>query len=70
MKKELTQIVHELTKMNTKMEAIRVDLNHHIKRSDAHEIELSQFRVFRERLMGALQFLAFLATLATIYTIL
>ena len=49
---------------------IKVDVRHHIKRSDNHEVLIVELNKFKERALGAVALLMFLATMITIYEVL
>ena len=48
---------------------IKVDVRHHIKRSDMHEISIMELSRFKERVLGAIALLAFLGTMITVYEV-
>lgn len=65
----LEQIKKDIAGIKLDIAEMKVDVRHHIKRSDAHEVMIMLLSRFKERAIGALGFVTLVASLVTIYAI-
>jgi hypothetical protein len=65
-KEKLENIIENITEIKTDMAEMKVDVRHHIKRSDAHEDMILKLSITKERLLGAVGFIAFISTILAV----
>lgn len=65
----LEKIDENVNEIKLDIAEMKVDVRHHIKRSDAHEDNIIRLVKFKERVMGGVALITFISTLITIYMV-
>ena len=68
--KRIEDIAEDIAEIKTSIAEIKVDVRHHIRRTDQLEDRVLTLNVTKERLLGAVGFIGFLATILAIARVL
>jgi hypothetical protein len=65
----LDKILQQIQVIQIDISKMQVDLAHHIKRSDAHEVDISHLKKVKYMMAGALSLISIVGTVLGIYGI-